>query len=72
MKRIIIDRFEGTYAICEDKDQKLFAIEISELPQGAHEGDVLEIGDDGTLAVNEEATKARRSKIKGKQDKLWE
>jgi len=25
-RKIVIDRFEGTYAICEDKDQKFFAI----------------------------------------------
>ena len=37
-RKIVIDRFEGTYAICEDKDQKFFAIEIAELPQGAKEG----------------------------------
>lgn len=27
-RKIVIDRFEGTYAICEDKDQKFFAIEM--------------------------------------------
>ena len=41
-RKIVIDRFEGTYAICEDKDQKFFAIEIAELPQGAKEGHVIE------------------------------
>ena len=40
-RKIVIDRFEGTYAICEDKDQKFFAIEIAELPQGAKEGMLL-------------------------------
>ena len=34
MKQLIIDRFEGKYAICEDKDQKYYAIEAQELPQG--------------------------------------
>ena len=72
MKTLIIDRFEGSYAICEDKDQKYFDIETAELPKGAKEGDVLEISDEGTLSINAEKTAARRSKIKKLQDKLWE
>ena len=72
MKNLIIDRFEGSYAICEDKDQKYFGIETAELPKGAKEGDVLEISDEGTLSINAEKTAARRSKIKKLQDKLWE
>lgn len=72
MKTLIIDRFEGTYAICEDDSQKFYAIETAELPQGAGEGDMLDIGDDGTLSLNREKTAARRGRIKKKQDSLWE
>lgn len=73
MKTLIIDRFEGTYAICEDADQKYFAIEVSELPQGAAEGDILEVDDaEGTLRINREATEQKRAKIKKLQDKLFE
>lgn len=75
-RTVMIDRFEGTFAICEGeghgKEIKLYAIEIAELPQGAKEGDVLEISDDGTLSINEGATNLRRSKIKKMQDSLWE
>ena len=71
MRILVIDRFEGTYAICEAKDQKSFAIETNELPAGATEGTVLEIDDEGVIRVNEEKTAARRSKIKKLQDKLW-
>ena len=71
MRILVIDRFEGTYAICEDKDQKFFAIETNELPAGATEGTVLEIDDEGVLHINEEKTAARRSKINKLQDKLW-
>ena len=72
MKVLIIDRFEGNYAICEDKERKYFGIDISELPKGAREGDVLEISDDGQLTLNAEKTADRRSKMKKLQDKLWE
>ena len=72
MRTLIIDRFEGTFAICEDADQKYFGIEISELPKGAAEGDVLKIDDQGAITIDKQATEARRSKIKKMQDKLWE
>lgn len=72
MKNLTIDRFEGTYAICEDSDEKFFAIEITELPQGAKEGDVLDVNDaEGTLRINAEATAQKRSKLKKMQDKLF-
>lgn len=70
-KRIVIDRFEGTFAICEDKEQKLFAIEIAELPQGAKEGHVLEIKDDGTLVLDQTETDLRRAKNAKLQKDLW-
>lgn len=75
-RNVIIDRFEGTFAICEGeghgKEVKMYAIEITELPPGAKEGDVLAISDDGQLAIDPDATRMRRSKIKKMQDSLWE
>ena len=62
MKQITIDRFDGIYAICEDKDKAFFAIETSELPQGAKAGDVLKITDDGALSIDVEETERRRVK----------
>ena len=80
-RTMIIDRFEGIYAICEGeesgkgkgkkKDIHYFAIEQTELPEGAKEGDVLVIGDDGTLTIDDAATKARREKIRKLQKNLW-
>lgn len=70
MKKIIIDRFDGVYAICEDKDKAFFAIEINELPAGAKSGDVLLITDGGTLEIDREETERRRNRILEKQKKL--
>ncbi|QAT49809.1 DUF3006 domain-containing protein [Caproiciproducens sp. NJN-50] len=65
MKTMTISRMEGIYAICEDENQKFYAIEISELPKGASAGDVLQVDDvEGTLTVDQEATMARRKKKK--------
>ena len=71
MKQLIIDRFEGKFAICEDAEEKYFAIETSELPDGAREGDVLRITDEGELLLDREATNARREKIAAKQRKAF-
>ena len=70
MKQITIDRFDGIYAICEDTDKAFFAIETSELPQGAKAGDVLKITDDGALSIDVEETERRRARILEKQKKL--
>ncbi|MDD5953078.1 MAG: DUF3006 domain-containing protein [Oscillospiraceae bacterium] len=80
-KTMSIDRFEGGYAICEPltdgkpkkkKEQHYYGIDITELPQGAKEGDVLVIGDDGTLTLDEAATKSRREKLQKLQKSVWE
>lgn len=70
MKKMIVDRFEGIYAVCEDKDKAFFAIEIAELPKGVQAGDVLVIEDDGTLKVDAEETQRRRARISDKQKRL--
>lgn len=65
MKKLTIDRLEGIYALCEDENQKFFAIELSELPKGAKAGDVLSVNDEeGTLSVDEAASAARKKKTK--------
>lgn len=71
MRTLIIDRFENTYALCEDGERRMFAIEKNELPKGAKEGDVLRISDDGTIAVDQEETDRRRGKIKKLQNNVF-
>ncbi|WP_404352828.1 DUF3006 domain-containing protein [Caproicibacterium sp. XB2] len=61
MKTVSIDRFEGKYAVCEDKDGGLFGIESTELPEGAKEGTVLQIDDtEGILQIDQQETDRRR------------
>lgn len=60
MKQLVIDRLDGKFAICTDNDQKFFAIELPELPQGAKVGSVLTITDQGELCLDEEATQRRQ------------
>lgn len=71
MKILSIDRFEGVYAICEDKDGAKFAIPAQEVPQGAKEGTCLQISDEGILTIDEEATARKKKAISDKQKKLF-
>lgn len=69
MRRLVIDRFEGKFAVCEDGEGKYFAIELQELPAGAKEGCVMDISDEGLLSLNAEETQRRRAAVLEKQKK---
>lgn len=57
-----IDRFEGSFAVCENADGTSMNIERSRLPKGAKPGDVLSIVGD-TIGIDAEETEARKKKI---------
>lgn len=58
MKRLVIDRLDGIYAICIDDDKKYYAIAISELPENAAVGSVLDVDDEaGVLTAEDKKTK---------------
>lgn len=57
MRKLKIDRIEGTFFICEDKEKKMFAIEKSEMPKEANCGDTIIISDDGIITVNDTKVK---------------
>ena len=69
--KVIVDRFEGSYAVCEDEEQKMINIEIDKLPQGIKEGDVLIIEGDN-IKVDKEETEIRRERIRRLMEDLWE
>ena len=72
MKYLTVDRMDGIYAICEDKDRKMFAIPRSDLPASIREGDKLDIDDEGNVSVNGKATAAARSETRRKEDDLFD
>ena len=72
MQQLVIDRFEGKFAICENADQRYFAIETQELPEGAKEGSVLEISGEGELSLYQEETERRRQAAALKQKKAFD
>ena len=67
---VVIDRFEGMYAVCEKEDMTIINIKRSLVPKEAKEGDVLNIeGDVIRIDINE--TKKQKSKIEKLAEDLW-
>lgn len=68
---LIIDRFEGEFAVCEDEDRNTHNIERSKLPCSAKEGDVLLLKGDCYI-IDRKETERRKSRIKKLMDSLWD
>lgn len=64
--KVIIDRFEGEYAVVELDDRSICNMPTKLLPEGAKEGSVLKI------EVDVESTENRKGKIQKLMDELWE
>lgn len=69
--RLVIDRFEGEYAICEKDDRNMQSVLRSHLPEGIHEGSCLQYNGIA-YTIDEAAEKVTRERIKKKMDSLWE
>ena len=68
--RVVIDRFEGDFAVCEQEDRNMLNIQRSKLPANAKASDVLII--DGDMITIDAAETAQRKKIIEKlMDSLW-
>lgn len=67
---MVIDRFEGEYAVCEDENGQMIKIPRAELPPGAREGSVLRREADHFL-LDEQETRARMQRIRERMAKLW-
>jgi len=68
--KLIIDRFEGKYAILEsqEKNPLIFNFPLHLLPKEAKEGTVLNIN----IGIDQEETKRRKDKIQNLLNKLKE
>ncbi|MCI1944150.1 DUF3006 domain-containing protein [Clostridium luticellarii] len=69
--RVIIDRFEGPYAVCEKEDMTMMDIKRINLPKNAKEGCVLDISSEGKITINIEETKKRKRKIDSLTKDIW-
>ena len=64
--KIIIDRFEGNFAIVELDDKRIIDMPKELVPEEAKEGDVLEI------QISQEKTEELKEKIEKDVEGLWE
>lgn len=65
-----IDRIEGSFAVCEDENGKFADIEVSTLPEGVGEGDIISI-ENGKAVFLKEETEERRRKIQQKRKDIF-
>jgi len=69
--KLIIDRFEGDFAVCETEDRKMINIKRSLLPGDAKEGDVIIRTSDG-YRIDKDETAERKKRISKLIDDIWE
>lgn len=71
MKRLIVDRLENNYAVCETKENKVIHIPMKEIPNNTKEGDVLMLME-GKYVIDTIDTNTRKERIRDKINRLFE
>lgn len=69
--RLIVDRFEGNFAICEAEDKTMVNIDRSRLPLTVKEGDIV-IETNTGFVIDKNETDKRRERISKLMKDLWE
>lgn len=68
---VVIDRFEGEFAVCELQDKSMIDIKKEQIPDSAHEGDVLKI-ENGKITLDKKTTDKIQKEIQELTEDLWE
>ncbi|NLP34988.1 MAG: DUF3006 domain-containing protein [Clostridiales bacterium] len=71
MTKLIIDRFEGSYAICEAEDKSTIQIPKYKLPLDCKEGDCLIKDSNGMIQKDNTSTQRRNNYLKEKLNRLF-
>ena len=69
--KLVIDRFEGDYAVCEKENREMINILKLELPPEVKEGSVL-IFDNGKFTIDINDTNNLESEIDSLMSDIWE
>lgn len=71
IKEYTIDRFEGDFAVCEDRDTgEMVDFKRDDLPQNAKEGSILQYSN-GKFELDSKQEQEVSERIKQKMDNLW-
>lgn len=68
--RVVIDRFEENYAVCEKEDRTMINLEKKLLPNGAKEGDVLVLKNEA-ISIDKAATQKKKNEIDDLMEDMW-
>lgn len=68
---LIIDRFEGDFAVCEDDNLHMIHIKRSDIPPQAAEGDCLNTDPQKGYVLDADETARRRARVQKKMDRLF-
>jgi len=68
--KVIIDRFEGDYVVCEKEDGAMIDIEKDKICKDAKEGDILLVTEN-EITIDERATRNRKEEIEKLTKDLW-
>lgn len=68
--KLVIDRFEGDFAVCEMDNKNIINIERSKLPCEVKEGDVI-VKIAGSYRIDKIETDKRKERINKLMDDLW-
>lgn len=69
--KVVIDRFEENYAVCEKEDRTMINLKRSLIPKGAKEKDIL-ILEDGRIFIDKDGTRKRKNEISDLMEDMWE
>ncbi|SNS86002.1 Protein of unknown function [Anaerovirgula multivorans] len=64
--KVVIDRFEGNYAVVEMQDKSTVDMPKLLLPKEAKEGDIIEI------RIDTQETESRKKRVEKLMNDLWE
>ncbi len=69
--KLIIDRFEGNFAVCEKNDKTIINIDRAKIPSEAKEGDIIVLIENKIL-IDKTLSEERKEYIKKITKDLWE
>ena len=69
--RVVVDKIEEDFAVCEKKSKKMININLKYIPKGVKEGDVLKI-EFGKIYVDSNRTISLENEINNIVKDLWE
>ncbi|GAA0117740.1 DUF3006 domain-containing protein [Clostridium perfringens] len=72
MKKIIVDRIEGYFIVCEDEKENILELKKDDVIGDVKEGDVLVKGKEGKFCLDKALTEKRRKEIEDLMKGMWE